>query len=263
MFDPDWGGKELRFTQHWKDQLDSNLKFPGLSSHNRSVELLNQVWVDADAVVCPGEKQWQKDRFHCYEIHLRGKQSGISYKIEFTYDPKAASILAGRFDEIEKADLVSSDDSVILGFLKTFKDLIGFRVSWYNPLESWDHICIDPAGFSWWPGDNIASVIYSLRDDLNSALHPSMDTLRRNIRNGLRIAWAEGETDISIYRMHCYLSAYDHIDNSGDPRIPSGEREENRKRKSMEFMEFFSDPEFPASQNLKFADTIDEGMVLV
>jgi len=266
MFDSDWGGKELRFVQHWKDQLDSNLKLPGLSSHNRSIDLLNQAWVDADAVVWPGEKKWQKDHVHCYEIHFRGKQSGISYKIDITYDPKAAKILASRFDEIEKADLVSSDDSVILGFLKTFKDLFGFRVSWYNPLDSWEFICIEPRDYSSWPGDHIVSLIYSLRDDLNSALHHSMDTLRRNIRTGIRVAWAEGESDISIYRMHCYLSAYDHIDYSrggGDPRIPTGEREENGKRMSREFMEFFSDPEFPASQKLKFADTIDEGMVLV
>ena len=260
MFDPDWGGKELRFTQYWKDILDSNLKCAGLSCHNRSVDLLNQVWVDADAVVWPGEKKWRKERIHCYEIHFSGKQSGISYKIDMTYDPKAAKILARRFEEIEKADLDSSDDSVILGFLETFKDLITFTVSWYNPIDTWDHICIDPAGFSSWPGDNVVSVIFSLRDDLNSALHPSMDTLRRSIRNSMRIAWAEGESNISIYRMHNYLSAYDHIDNFRRGRNTDSPEMHRMCRK---FMEIFSDPEFPHTNKLRFVETTDEGVVLV
>lgn len=245
MFDPNWDGRSLRNRLYWRKQLESKLMCEGLRNHNKSIDLLIQVLEMSDAIIAISEDRWKKESHFCFEVQFTGRQSGITYKIPIEYNPKAAEIFANRFDDIDAVN--KSDSTVLVGFLSSFKDMMKFSVNWYNPLESWEYICIQPNGHQAWPADMISSVIYSLRDDLNSALHPSMDTLRRNLKDALRIAWSEGESKISIYRLHCYLSAYEQIEQIGHKR---GRTTEDLDRKCRQLLLMFSDEEFPTEQML-------------
>ena len=250
MFDSNWDGKSLRNRQYWRKQLVSKLKCEGLRNHNKSIDLLIQVLEMSDAIIAISEDRWKKESHFCFEVQFTGRESGITYKISIEYNPEAARIFANRFDDIDGANEL--DSAILVGFLSSFKDMMKFTVNWYNPLDGWEYICIQPDGHHAWPADMVSALVYSLRDDLNSALHPSMDTLRRTLKDGLRISWAEGESKISIYRLHCYLSAYEQINNLG-----RGRNTEALDSKCRKLLLMFSDKEFPTEKMLRIPGELE------
>ena len=50
---------------------------------------------------------------------------------------------------------------------------MSFRVQREDADGSWDYMCIDPSGvFGVWPGDDVATLMMCLYDDLNTAFDP-------------------------------------------------------------------------------------------
>ena len=231
---------------YWVTCLSTNLKQPGLEQHNRSVDLINTVWRQIGATILPcTNSSWENPEAFSFSIEFSGRQSGITYSIKVTHDLLAAEIFSKRFEEIESANQFGGNEEVLMGFLSAFKDILSFRVRMANPLGDWEHVCIEPSedgSYSAWPGDNIASLMLSLYDDLNSALAPEMYTLRNYLTSLSRIAWANGDSDIPISRLQAYNNAYSEIESPSlhDYGLSS-------KELSKLYFQKFSDPQYPIS----------------
>ncbi len=156
--------------------------------------------------------EWEKADTTTTTIELRGKESGIKYKISINFKANRARILSKRIDEIL---LANSEYPVSEGVLRGFvnaSEFLSFNVGREDVDGGWDHLCIDPSGeFGVWPGDDVAALIMCLYDDLNTALDPAMYTLRHGMRDASKIAFMNGNSKSSINRLMAYDSAYEKV----------------------------------------------------
>ena len=148
----------------------------------------------------------------CLSIEFRGKESGIKYKITISYKHHRAEKLSARIDEIVQANsLYPISDSVLRGFIEA-SDFLSFQVHREDADGRWDYLCIDPSGdFGVWPGDDVATLIMCLYDDLNTALDPAMYTLRYGMEDASKIAFLNGNSKSSIHRLAAYEAAFERI----------------------------------------------------
>ena len=256
----------------------NGLKCQGLDAHNNSIDLCistftdifnngadDQNWVKmeehdivgfrelsdrpptdtvavsrANIIAYDDSSEWVEKDTTTTAIELRGKESGIKYKITITLRHKRARMVARRLDEILLANSeYPVSECVLTGFVKA-SDFMEFRVQREDPGGSWDYMCIDSNGvFGVWPGDDVATLIMCLYDDLNTALDPKMYTLRNGLEDASKVAFMNGNSKSSIHRLMAYECAYDRIKdlsksmNSGEIYSVVYKMKQN-----------FSDPEF-------------------
>ena len=228
----------------------NGLKCQGLDAHNNSIDLCistftdifnngadDQNWVKmeehdivgfrelsdrpptdtvavsrANIIAYDDSSEWAEADTKTIAIELRGKESGIKYKISINFKANRARILSKRIDEIL---LANSEYPVSEGVLRGFvnaSEFLSFNVGREDVDGGWDHLCIDPSGeFGVWPGDDVAALIMCLYDDLNTALDPAMYTLRHGMRDASKIAFMNGNSKSSINRLMAYDSAYEKV----------------------------------------------------
>ena len=157
------------------------------------------------------------------EISFRGKESGITYKVELIFYRSGAKHLASRIDEVLEANSsYPVSDGVLKGFIKA-TDFLRFQVSRGSTGGGWDYLCIDPGeDFGLWPGDSVAALLMCLHDDLNTALEPAMYTLRGNLEEASKMAFLRGRSKLSIHRLMAYEFAYNRI-KSATSSMPADE----------------------------------------
>ena len=193
-------------------------------------------------------------------ISLTGKESGIKYSIELRFHMERAVLLGGRISEVMEANefyqepqpirregnsfiLAASDYTPLRSFVESL-ELMTFRVFAEDKDGDREYVCIDPQeGVSIWPGDNIVSLMMSLRNDMSTCLEPSMYTLRgKLLEGGAAISFLRGNCQISIHRLHAYLIAFKGMSNSTShsSRVDSYELMSN-------LQELFSDPDYPSN----------------
>jgi len=173
-------------------------------------------------------------------IEFRGKESGIKYKISIIYKHIRAHKLAHSIDEIVQANsLYPISDSVLRGFIEA-SDFLSFQVNREDADGGWDYLCIDPSGdFGVWPGDDVATLIMCLYDDLNTALDPAMYTLRHGMQDASKIAFLNGNSKSSIHRLTAYDAAFERIAGATKKM-----KREDVLSLSSKLKSDFSDPEY-------------------
>ena len=173
-------------------------------------------------------------------IEFRGKESGIKYRIDIKYFHERATKLAGRIDDLVQANsLYPASDAILRGFVVA-SDFLDFQVNREDKDGGWDYLCIDPSGdFGVWPGDDVATLIMCLYDDLKTALDPAMYTLRHGLDDASKIAFLNGNSKVSIHRLMAYDAAYESIINA-TKTMPT----EDVHSLVSKLKQNFSDPEF-------------------
>ena len=170
-----------------------DFKYPEMTSHNRSID-----WIVDVSNTLGAEIRTEVDGgySHCsesFEIMIRGRDSGILYRISVTQSNKQLEIMSKRVSEFT---MTSRESAVIL---YAFRDLMEIRVSWWDICTSrWEYICmrdelneLSPH----WPGDGVVSMLYLLHNDLEQSTELSLKTLRREMRKALVIYWFNGMTN--------------------------------------------------------------------
>ena len=176
----------------------------------------------------------------CLSIEFRGKESGIKYKISISYKHHRAEKLSARIDEIVQANsLYPISDSVLRGFVEA-SDFLSFQVHREDGDGGWDYLCIDPSGdFGVWPGDDVATLIMCLYDDLNTALDPAMYTLRNGMQDASKNAFLNGNSKSSIHRLAAYEAAFQRV-----AKATKKLKREDALSVSSKLKSAFSDPEY-------------------
>lgn len=229
------------------------LKCDGLGNHNKSIDLVTSCfshilkehasWVNSltkaqiakDVIDLRPPSivmaETRKDEIVELEFKFHGKHSGVRYIVTGLYNPSNASLLAGKIEEIFEADNKYSDSQALKAFTEA-ADFMTFRVSYHDPFDpritgAKSYLCIEGGDDSpcIWPGDNLASVIMCLYDDLTTALDPSMYTLRNELMEASKKAYLAGESKITIHRLMAYHEAYKDI-SKWYHRMPEEELEE-------------------------------------
>ncbi len=180
----------------WHDLSPVSVNVPGVPSRT-------------SIIAYEDSSEWEKADTKTTTIELRGKESGIKYKISIRFKANRARTLSKRMSEIL---LANSEYPVSEGVLRAFvnaSEFLSFNVAREDVDGGWDHLCIDPSGaFGVWPGDDVAALIMCLYDDLNTALDPAMYTLRHGMNEASKIAFMNGNSKSSINRLMAYDSAY-------------------------------------------------------
>ncbi len=251
--------------------LIGSLKHPSLDAHNKSIDLCISSLTD---IFNSGEPSYQNcleshkilgvagsppvyarsiisvhetttdyqrnDGEMRMEISFRGKESGITYRVELIYARNNAKHLASRIDEVLDANSsYPVSDGVLKGFIKA-TDFLRFQVSRVSNGGGWDYLCIDPGeDFGLWPGDSVAALLMCLHDDLNTALEPAMYTLRGGLKEASKMAFLKGRSKLSIHRLMAYEVAYNSI-RSATSSMPADEVYALVSR----IKEKFSDPDY-------------------
>ena len=191
--------------------------------------------------------EWEKADSKTTAIELRGKESGIKYKISINFKPNRARTLSKRIDEILMANSEYSLSACVLRGFVSASEFLSFKVGREDLDGGWDHLCIDPSGaFGVWPADDVVALIMCLYDDLNTALDPAMYTLRHGLGDASKIAFMNGNSKSSINRLMAYDSAYVRVKELSKTMPSDAIYSLVSKLK-----EIFSDPEFgndPSSQ---------------
>ena len=223
--------------------LLEGLKHPGLDAHNKSIDLCIASLTDIfnseepnhqnciDSIILYGvvnspavyarsiirvvdttREHHKNDGEKRIEIWFRGKESGITYRVELIYAQSRANHLASRIDEVLDANSsYPVSDGVLRGFIKA-TDFLKFQVCREANEGGWDFLCIDPnADFGLWPGDSVATLLMCLHDDLNTALEPAMYTLRGGLQEASKMAFLVGKSKLSLHRLMAYEVAYKSI----------------------------------------------------
>ena len=203
---------QVREDGHSADVSD----FPGFSEEQQvrpCCEELPTMWSMTNIWAYNETSEYEQKRGKkSLSIEFRGKESGIKYKITITYKHIRANKLANKIDEIVQANsLYPISDSVLRGFIEA-SDFLSFQVHREDADGGWDYLCIDPSGdFGVWPGDDVATLIMCLYDDLNTALDPAMYTLRHGMQDASKIAFLNGNSKSSIHRLTAYEAAFERI----------------------------------------------------
>ena len=262
----------------------NELKCRGLDAHNKSIELCIDAFTDIfnmgvddqnsvmtkqyylSSVFESGQIPaiasmttiWAYDDTSDYDkpekkrvsIEFRGKESGIKYKISIIYKHNRARKLANRIDELVQANsLYPVSESVLRGFVEA-SDFLGFQVNREDEDGGWDYLCIEPSGdFGVWPGDDIATLIMCLNDDLNTALDPAMYTLRHGLQEASKVAFLNGNSKSSIHRLVAYEAAFKRIKEATKKM-----KTENVLSLSSRLKSNFSDPEYARESPLDGVD---------
>ena len=186
----------------------------GLDGHNNSLS-----WIEANANrmgatinTRPSSRRWSQ--LEAFEIFVKGRESGIKYKITAYYAPKQAALMARRMSEIDL------NEGNAPQALRVFRKMMHFDVNWYDHRDGeWEHICLDEVHDPLrphWPGDAIVSVMNALHDDLASAVDIHMMTLRRGMISALPVYWFSGEMvqNPSFDMMANYVSNLQRLEES-------------------------------------------------
>lgn len=176
----------------WKNPegaLDG-FKYPEMIGHNRSIDWILDVSNTLGAEI---RTEVEGGYGHCsewFEIRIRGRDSGILYKIVVTQSKKQLEILSKRISEFT----MNSRNSAVI--LHAFRDLMDVRVSWWDIGGGrWDSICMSDQlneSSPHWPGDGVVSMLYLLHNDLEQSTELSLRTLRREMRKALVVYWFNG-----------------------------------------------------------------------
>ena len=173
---------ELLVESFWQD---------GLEPHNKSLELISQVIGDVGATVDLGS-EYRQYGSESISIRLTGG-SGTNYRISVQFKRRIASLMTRRFAEMDFETPSQAGD-----FMHPFRKMMEFDIHWYDFRDGdWVSICIHDrhdAPVECWPGDNIATTIQLLNDDIRSAMLPEMSTLRRELRSSYPVSWAAGQS---------------------------------------------------------------------
>ena len=218
--------------------------FPGFSEGQQvrpCCEKLPSMWTMTNIWAYDDTSEYDKvNQKKTLSIQFRGKESGIKYKISITYKHRRASKLARSIDAIVQANsLYPMSDSVLRGFIDA-SDFLSFQVYREDADGDWDYLCIDPSGdFGVWPGDDVATLIMCLYDDLNTALDPAMYTLRHGMRDASKIAFLNGNSKSSIHRLTAYEAAFERISGATKKM-----KREDVLSLSSKLKSDFSDPEY-------------------
>ena len=168
-------------------------KYPQMTCHNRSIDWIvdvsNTLGAEIRTEVDGGYRHFSES----FEILIRGRDSGILYRIEVAQSNKQLEIMSKRVAEFT---MTSRESAVIL---YAFRDLMDTRVSWWDIRTSrWEYICmrdelneLEPH----WPGDGVVSMLYLLHNDLEQSTELSLRTLRQEMRKALVIYWFNGMTN--------------------------------------------------------------------
>ena len=197
--------KELKI----KDKITTNewlldhCSIDGLESHNRSLEWLIETAERLDATIDTRITDGYSSQGFCFAIQLKGRHSGVLYRIKVTFNPKMARLLGKR----------AGDFVVEEGYLlHPFRNMVEFESFWFDHRkEDWERVCVIRAGDSdcFWPFDSVVSLMEALNNDLDTALQMGMDTLRKSLIDSYPISWFNGNTDIGLMwdevQQYCYL----------------------------------------------------------
>lgn len=167
-------------------------KYPQMTCHNRSID-----WIVGVSNTLGAEIRTQIEGGYglgeSFEILIRGRDSGILYKISVTQSNKQLEIMSRRLSEFTMS---RRESSVIL---HAFRGLMEVRVSWWDIGEArWHYICMNDELnelFPHWPGDGVVSMLYLLHNDLEQSTELSLRTLRHEMRKALVIYWFNGMTN--------------------------------------------------------------------
>ena len=168
----------------------------GLDEHNRSFSWLLET---TDRLGARIETETDSARWDSmpFNIRLRGKKSGILYRIKVNYRPRLAKLLSRRINEIDLSDGYSP--SVIL---PAFRMMLDFNVYWYDSRKmDWESFCVIPnqsMDSMVWPIDRIVSLMEALSDDLGAALDIGMNTLRKELVEAYPVSWFAGNTNSKV-----------------------------------------------------------------
>ena len=199
------GADEQNWVMRATHHVDIDVPYPNPRSIPPTASMTS-IWAyeDEDKYGPPGMKKI------C--IEFRGKESGIKYRIAIKYFHERATKLAGRIDDLVQANsLYPASDAILRGFVVA-SDFLDFQVSREDTDGGWDYLCIDPSGdFGVWPGDDVATLIMCLFDDLKTALDPAMYTLRHGLDDASKNAFLNGNSKASIHRLMAYDAAYESI----------------------------------------------------
>ena len=218
--------------------------FPGFSEGQQvrpCCEKLPSMWTMTNIWAYDDTSEYDKvNQKKTLSIQFRGKESGIKYKISITYKHHRAEKLSARIDEIVQANsLYPISDSVLRGFIEA-SDFLSFQVHREDADGGWDYLCIDNSGdFGVWPGDDVATLIICLYDDLNTALDPAMYTLRNGMQDASKNAFLNGNSKSSIHRLAAYEAAFQRIAKATKKLKRADALSVSSKLKSA-----FSDPEY-------------------
>ena len=168
-------------------------KYPQMTCHNRSIDWIvgvsNTLGAEIRAEVDGGYRHFSES----FEILIRGRDSGILYRIEVAQSNKQLEIMSKRAAEFT---MTSREAAVVL---YAFRDLMDIRVSWWDISTSrWESICMrDELNelTPHWPGDGVVSMLYLLHNDLEQSTELSLRTLRYEMRKALVIYWFNGMTN--------------------------------------------------------------------
>ena len=175
-----------------EDRIRRAFGHPALKPHNNSLKLIFETVNDVGGYIDESAAGHQYDA-GCFAIRFKGA-SGIQWRITVNYRSNIANLLAERFDEIDFDD----EQDPIGALMHAFRNMMDFAVHWYDFRDGdWEHVCIHESREnepSCWPGDNVASTVMALSNDLRTAFEPPMNTLRREMREAYPVAWSARQT---------------------------------------------------------------------
>ena len=175
-----------------EDRIRRIFGHPELKPHNNSLELVFETVNDVGGHIDESAAGHQYDA-GCFAIRFKGI-SGIQWRITVNYRSNIANLMAERFDEIDFDD----EQDTIGVLMHAFRNMMDFAVHWYDFRDGdWEHVCIHESREkepSCWPGDNVASAVMALSNDLRTAFEPPMNTLRREMREAYPVAWSARQT---------------------------------------------------------------------
>ncbi len=247
------------------DQLNSVTKFPCAGQkHALFVPHHGQKGKVGTPIDVSADSSGYSPHPDCEDLlfSLTGKESGLRYSIELRFYSERAKLLAGKMTELMEANnfyqepqpiagsgnsfIIAANDYTPLRHFVEALELMSFRVFVQGKDGERDYICIDPKqGISIWPGDQIVSLMMSLRNDLSTSLEPSMYTLRNQMLEGCALMpFLRGNCQISIHRLHAYFIAFKRMSNSN-----SHSSSVDSYKLLEELQGLFSDPDYPTNAN--------------
>ena len=177
--------------------ISKNLHCEGLGPHNRSLELVVETIVDVDAKVDIGGAHRGHGMEKSFAIRLSGT-SGLQYRISVHFRQRFADLLAERFADTD----LSEEDSLDI-LMQPFRYMLNYDIHWYDERDgNWEHICIHghrDRPITSWPGDELATTIRTLGDDLrHSVFDKNMNTLRSTLCKSYMLSWCGHHTAVGI-----------------------------------------------------------------
>ena len=202
-----------------KERILSNFWCAGLEPHNRSMKFIFEALDDVGGEIDMGGGGHQYDA-QSFAIRVTGS-SGTLYRITVNYRAPAARLMAERFNEIDLEGSDGMEEQLAIGTLMhAYRKMMDFSVHWYDFRDGdWEQICIHESRKktpTCWPGDHVVATIMLLANDLRGAFKPSMDTLRRELRESYPVAWSARQTpdDVAFTDVVKYVGYLEKLANA-------------------------------------------------